>query len=215
MNCEQALQAMSARLDGELPEDEARALDAHLRECAPCRALMAELTELDDGLKTLSVEPPETLAPGVMRAIRAETAKKQKKRTPHITTWLIAGAAALALALGAAGVIELPGFGEKGRASVSVGDAFKTEQAAGKYAAQLAEERGCAVLAVCGCKDAPEALSGREYETLDGGARLYAVPPSVMEAVMAEWQSVYPMQIYAPQEAQDDAERAYILILPE
>ena len=79
MNCEQALQAMSARLDGELPEDEARALDAHLRECAPCRALMAELTELDDGLKTLSVEPPETLAPGVMRAIRAETAKKQKK----------------------------------------------------------------------------------------------------------------------------------------
>ena len=149
MNCEQALQAMSARLDGELPEDEARALDAHLRECAPCRALMAELTELDDGLKTLSVEPPETLAPGVMRAIRAETAKKQKKRTPHITTWLIAGAAALALALGAAGVIELPGFGEKGRASVSVGDAFKTEQAAGKYAARLAEERGCAVLAVC------------------------------------------------------------------
>lgn len=206
MNCEQALQAMSARLDGELPEDEARALDAHLRECAPCRALMAELTELDDGLKTLSVEPPETLAPGVMRAIRAETAKKQKKRTPHITTWLIAGAA---------GVIELPGFGEKGRASVSVGDAFKTEQAAGKYAAQLAEERGCAVLAVSGCKDVPEALSGREYETLDGGARLYAVPPSVMEAVMAEWQSVYPMQIYAPQEAQDDAERAYILILPE
>lgn len=205
MNCEQALQAMSARLDGELPEDEARALDAHLRECAPCRALMAELTELDDGLKTLSVEPPETLAPGVMRAIRAETAKKQKKRTPHITTWLIAGAAALALALGAAGVIELPGFGEKGRVSVSVGDAFKTEQAAGKYAA----------LAVCGCKDVPEALSGREYETLDGGARLYAVPPSVMEAVMAEWQSVYPMQIYAPQEAQDDAERAYILILPE
>ena len=116
---------------------------------------------------------------------------------------------------GAAGVIELPGFGEKERVSVSVGDAFKTEQAAGKYAAQLAEERGCAVLAVSGCKDAPEALSGREYETLDGGARLYAVPPSVMEAVMAEWQSVYPMQIYAPQEAQDDAERAYILILPE
>lgn len=71
------------------------------------------------------------------------------------------------------------------------------------------------MLAVCGCKDVPEALSGREYETLDGGARLYAVPPSVMEAVMAEWQSVYPMQIYAPQEAQDDAERAYILILPE
>ena len=168
MNCEQALQAMSARLDGELPEDEARALDAHLRECAPCRALMAELD----------------------RVLYNMFLVREK-------------------------VSELPGFGEKGRASVSVGDAFKTEQAAGKYAAQLAEERGCAVLAVCGCKDVPEALSGREYETLDGGARLYAVPPSVMEAVMAEWQSVYPMQIYAPQEAQDDAERAYILILPE
>lgn len=214
MNCEKALEAMSAKLDGELPEDEARELEEHLRGCASCRSMMAELTALENGLETLCVEPPETLAPGVMRAIRAEKAEKQKKRRPHITTWLIAGAAALALVLGAAGVIELPGFGGNGHAGVSVGDALgqKDAQTLGE---RLAEERGAAVLAVSGCKDGLDALNGREYETLDGGARLYAVPLEVMEAVMAEWQGTYPMQIYAPQEAQNGSTDAYILILPE
>ena len=115
MNCEQALEAISARLDGALSEEENRELETHLASCASCRALLKELTELEEGLETLPVEAPETLAPSVMRTIRAEkaaqaapAAKKSQRRGPHITAWLIAAAAALALLLGAAGVIDLP-----------------------------------------------------------------------------------------------------------
>ena len=74
MNCEQALEAISARLDGALGEEENRELEAHLASCASCRALLKELTELEEGLETLPVEAPETLAPSVMRTIRAEKA---------------------------------------------------------------------------------------------------------------------------------------------
>ena len=92
MNCEQALEAISARLDGALSEEENRELETHLASCASCRALLKELTELEEGLETLLVEAPETLAPSVMRTIRAEkaaqaapAAKKSQRRGPHIT----------------------------------------------------------------------------------------------------------------------------------
>lgn len=223
MNCEQALEAISARLDGALSEEENRELEAHLASCASCRALLKELTELEEGLETLPVEAPETLAPSVMRAIRAEkaaqaapAAKKSQRRGPHITAWLIAAAAALALLLGAAGVIDLPGFGEKKHASVSVGDAFsgahETPEQESELAARIAQERGCAVQP---CTDGIEALSGLDYETLDGGAKLYEVPAEVMSGIMDAWQTAYPMQVYAPQEASAaDSGSACILLLP-
>lgn len=225
MNCEQALEAISARLDGALSEEENRELEAHLASCASCRALLKELTELEDGLKELSVEAPETLAPSVMRTIRAEKpvqtapAKKRSRQGPHITAWLIAAAAALALLLGAAGVIDLPGFGEKEHASVSVSQAFsgtrKTPEQESELAARIAQERGCAVLAVQGCTDEIEALSGLDYETLDGGAKLYEVPAEVMSGIMDAWQTTYPMQVYSPQEASAaESGNACILLLP-
>ncbi len=226
MNCEQALEAISARLDGALSEEENRELETHLASCASCRALLKELTELEEGLETLLVEAPETLAPSVMRTIRAEkaaqaapAAKKSQRRGPHITAWLIAAAAALALLLGAAGVIDLPGFGEKKHASVSVGDAFsgthKMPEQESELAARIAQERGCAVLAVQGCTDGIEALTGLDYETLDGGAKLYEVPAEVMSGIMDAWQTAYPMQVYAPQEASAAGSgNACILLLP-
>ena len=51
MNCEQALEAISARLDGALSEEENRELEAHLASCASCRALLKELTELEEGFR--------------------------------------------------------------------------------------------------------------------------------------------------------------------
>ena len=128
-------------------------------------------------------------------------------------------AAALALLLGAAGVIDLPGFGEKKHASVSVGEAFsgthEMPEQESELAARIAQERGCAVLAVQGCTDGIEALSGLDYEPLDGGARLYEVPAEVMSGIMDAWQTAYPMQVYAPQEASAaDSGNACILLLP-
>ena len=217
MNCEQALAAISARLDGELSEAESRELDAHLASCASCRVLAKELTELEAGLDLLPMkEAPDTLVPGVMRAIRAEKSQRsQKKKAPHRTAWLIAAAAAIALLLGAAGIIELPGFRGRGHASVSVGDAFKTQQTAEEYAAQLAEERGCTVLLIRECPDGIEALNGAECEASHDGMRFYTVPVEVMDAVMTAWGQVYPMEVYAPQEqpAQETG-TACILICP-
>ena len=116
-------------------------------------------------------------------------------------------------------VIDLPGFGEKKHASVSVGEAFsgthEMPEQESELAARIAQERGCAVLAVQGCTDGIEALSGLDYETLDGGARLYEVPAEVMSGIMDAWQTAYPMQVYAPQEASAaDSGNACILLLP-
>ena len=50
---------------------------------------------------------------------------------------------------------------------------------------------------------------------LDGGARLYEVPAEVMSGIMDAWQTAYPMQVYAPQEASAaDSGNACILLLP-
>ena len=46
MNCEQALEAISARLDGALSEEENRELEAHLASCASCRDHNTDLLSL-------------------------------------------------------------------------------------------------------------------------------------------------------------------------
>ncbi|MDB5329929.1 MAG: putative zinc-finger, partial [Phycisphaerales bacterium] len=38
MDCEQSLNLLSARLDGEITAEESAALDGHLAACADCRA---------------------------------------------------------------------------------------------------------------------------------------------------------------------------------
>lgn len=202
MNCDKALEAISAELDGALSAEEARELEAHLKTCAECRRLRAELGAIEQGFDTLKTDAPQTLAPSVMRAIRAE---KPRKRKPHRTAWFIAAAAllALALALGAAGIIDLPGFGEN-RASVSVGDAFSGHSRAEETAERLAQERGCAVLLIYGSGEL-SALEGAEYETPEQGMRLYTVSADVMSGIMNE-QTASQMEIYTPKESSGQAD---------
>jgi predicted anti-sigma-YlaC factor YlaD len=80
IECVQARESASARLDGELPElDEVR-LTAHLLGCADCRAFADEAGALAAGLRTAPLERPETpssvLLPhrGPLRAIRMQSA---------------------------------------------------------------------------------------------------------------------------------------------
>jgi hypothetical protein len=49
--CTQYLESMSAYIDGELPEEEARALDAHLTGCPPCRLALEELRAGDEKVR--------------------------------------------------------------------------------------------------------------------------------------------------------------------
>lgn len=210
MNCDKALEAISAELDGALSAEEARGLEAQLKTCAECRKLRAELGAIEQGFDTLKMDAPQTLAPSVMRLIRAE---KPRKRKPHRSVWFIAAAALLALALGAAGIIELPGFGEN-RASVSVGDAFSGHSRAEETAERLAQERGCTVLLI---RDSGElsALEGAEYETPEPGMRLYTVSADVMNGIMRE-QTASQMEVYTPKEAsgQTDGTACILLIMP-
>jgi predicted anti-sigma-YlaC factor YlaD len=80
IECVQARESASARLDGELPElDEAR-LTAHLRDCADCRAFAEDAAALAATLRTAPLERPETPVAdlpsyrGPLRAIRMQSA---------------------------------------------------------------------------------------------------------------------------------------------
>ena len=50
MNCDTALEMMSAMLDGELTQEESEQLQAHLAACESCRAVYAELAAIDSAV---------------------------------------------------------------------------------------------------------------------------------------------------------------------
>ncbi len=81
MRCQEARVLISARLDGELSQQEERELDTHLEGCPACRELTEDLSMLRLSLANLEDEPaPAGLASRVMEQIRA--ADKGKKAVP-------------------------------------------------------------------------------------------------------------------------------------
>ena len=56
-------------IDGELPENEARALEAHMRECPACRQYCDEICMVNRAVQDL--EPPKDLHASIMAAIAA------------------------------------------------------------------------------------------------------------------------------------------------
>lgn len=58
MDCEKALELMSAELDGMCTEQERAALQAHLEACADCRETYRQLRALDEALQDAELEPP-------------------------------------------------------------------------------------------------------------------------------------------------------------
>ena len=227
MNCEQALEAISARLDGALSEEENRELETHLASCASCRALLKELTELEEGLETLPVEAPETLAPSVMRTIRAEKGRAggsggEKKPAARATYHGMAdrGGGRAGAAAGRGGRDRPSGLRRK-RSMPPFPLGMRSRERMKCRSRKVSLPRGSrrSAAARCwpcrGCTDGIEALSGLDYETLDGGAKLYEVPAEVTSGIMDAWQTAYPMQVYAPQEASAaDSGNACILLLP-
>lgn len=72
MDCEQALEAISAALDGELSPVERAQLEEHLSVCQSCRALAEDFRVLSAALDAAGAAPPPELATGVMARIAAE-----------------------------------------------------------------------------------------------------------------------------------------------
>lgn len=114
MTCEEALLAISAALDGELPPGERAKLSEHLVQCESCRALAEDLRVLTDALEDSDREPPAELAASVRTAVARET---RRKRPPYLR----AVAAMLALCVGLGG-IGLFVSSQNGKESVSGAD---------------------------------------------------------------------------------------------
>lgn len=73
MICEEMTLLLSARLDGELTQEEQAALEQHLAQCPACRAVAEQLEQIHSAFDQLEdVSVPEGFAQGVMDRIRAE-----------------------------------------------------------------------------------------------------------------------------------------------
>src|SRR5262245_57697062 len=99
LDCERANNLISAKIDGEIAVDEATELEAHLSECAGCRATLAALTEQDAQLHRAFVphrQASAAIARSAMQRIRREQLQPRGFRWLNV---LAAAAAGFALAL--------------------------------------------------------------------------------------------------------------------
>lgn len=132
INCDQALELISASLDVSLTPAEQQALDSHLADCPACRALLADFQKMNDVFSTLPAAPPASLSQGVMDRIAAQKAEEVPKVTafPRKTAqrWVRWGAAAAVFAVvilgaGRAGVLDVLVSRNEGAALPAVSDA--------------------------------------------------------------------------------------------
>ncbi len=107
LSCDQALELISARLDGPLSQQESARLEEHLSACPACRTLAEELDTLHRELPELAAQPPAGLKKGVMDQIHASklTPFQSKKRQWRWRS-LASLAAVVALVLVGAGVMD-------------------------------------------------------------------------------------------------------------
>jgi predicted anti-sigma-YlaC factor YlaD len=105
MQCKQASEMMSMRLDGRLGSKEAALLDAHLAECKVCQAEWQSLQALDSLLaSTAAIEAPVRVRVQVMTRLE----RRDKARRAIIGgTMLTLGTVALALLLMAPALLGL------------------------------------------------------------------------------------------------------------
>ena len=80
ITCKEALELLSAQLDGAITIEEQAALDAHLALCPECRKIQNELRLADEALPGLQQEPPQLLHDAVMQEIRRETRQKKERK---------------------------------------------------------------------------------------------------------------------------------------
>src|ERR1700722_15673193 len=148
-----------AYLDGELAPERAASVSAHLRECAECEALVANLRGLSDQLAAWTVEPPSArLAEVVTVAVEEKARAKPSPGVKPITqgspnslwirrrswAWALAGALTILLLI----YVSIPNLrrsrmaayeaGARRESPLQVGDSYtvaqpKAERAAKEY----------------------------------------------------------------------------------
>lgn len=121
MNCDEALLAISAALDGELSPAERVRLSEHLVQCDTCRELAEDLRVLTEELERSDREIPQGLAANIRRAVAEEPPAPKRRRAPYLR----AVAAMLVLCVGLGG-IGLFASGRMGMKADSAGGAAPT-----------------------------------------------------------------------------------------
>ena len=123
-----AYRIFSEYLDGDLDEGAHRALEAHVRDCARCRATLASLTATVRALGSLETDSPPGLADSIIAALPAESAAEPASgRRP-------AGAAAPPLSL-------VPGLSRPARGDRAMERWPEAARAAGRWCVQRAQLR--------------------------------------------------------------------------
>lgn len=206
ITCNEALELLSAQLDGAITIEQQAALDAHLASCPECRRIQRELQLADEALPGLQQEPPRLLHDAVMQEIRRETRQKKERKPLLRFVGVMAAAAALLAVLAGFHLVRLPGF-DSGEAAVSMGDTlFPRNQSAKEYAKQLARQTGCRVILVEHC--APEALGG-DFTQLENGVYCRELTEAALDRIEASLDSEYAMTICGARGAAADT--AYLL----
>ena len=98
MNCKEFSNLLDAYLDGALPREQAREMEAHAAECPACADLMAAM--LDCRQEGEEIEVPDSFGTSWRQAIREECEMEAPKRKRNGWQKWLAAAAALVVVLG-------------------------------------------------------------------------------------------------------------------
>lgn len=219
MNCEKAWELLSLQMDGALTPEEQTALEAHLESCPDCRIRKEELLAAEAAFKDCQAEAPAALHSRVMDAVRQEAKQKKNSRKQWFTVGIVAAAAAAVAILAGVGLLQMPGFGSGGQASVSMfGTMFRQElsteftaeeETERLCAEQVAEENGCPVLVVwqkTGLSGMPEAQEQR-----DGALVVYTTNRELQK--LSGQQKDNKMRLYVPAGADESRDAPAIILI--
>ncbi|MGB9776119.1 MAG: zf-HC2 domain-containing protein [Anaerolineae bacterium] len=108
MECGEALERMMRVLDGELPDEERRVLEAHLEACDRCRAQWGQLLAAEEVLRQAPLLSPP---PGFVGRVMAQVDRRRARRRTFFGSLALAVGTALVIFFGFLPVLRmLPGW---------------------------------------------------------------------------------------------------------
>ena len=118
MSCEHVDSVLSAWFEGDLGDEERRAVDTHLRECLRCASLVRDIQNIRlDAAKLPELAPSRDLWEGIAARIEAPVIDfpSRARRVPVPRTWWMAAAAVVLMAV-SSGVTYLATSGQRAAA---------------------------------------------------------------------------------------------------